>query len=274
MKLKFLGTAAAEGFPAMFCACDNCKKARKWGEKNLRTRSQAIIDDCLLIDYPADTYSHTIIHNIDLHNVKHCLITHTHGDHFYPKDLSYMKKGFASPLPEYKLTVYGSEDIAPHIEKMIPSSNSHLDFVHLNPFEPIKIDAYTVTALKAYHGTANPYIYIIEKDGKRILYAHDTDYFLPETWEYLETNNIKFDVVSLDCTEGAMDELDYHCHMCLGRNIKCRNRMLSNGLADDRTIFILNHFSHNGKSATYDEFSPIAEKENFLVSYDGMTVEI
>ena len=100
MKLKFLGTAAAEGFPAMFCSCDNCIKARALGGKNLRTRSQAIIDDCLLIDYPADTYSHTITHNIDLLNVKHCLITHIHGDHFYPKDLSYMKKGFAKPLPD------------------------------------------------------------------------------------------------------------------------------------------------------------------------------
>lgn len=185
-----------------------------------------------------------------------------------------MKKGFAKPLPNYKLTVYGSEDIAEPIEKIIPSSNSHLDFVQLNPFEPIQIGNYTITALKAYHGTAHPYIYIIEKSGKRILYAHDTDYFLEETWEYLETNHIKFDLVSLDCTEGAMEELDYHHHMCLGRNIKCRDRMINSGLADDKTIFILNHFSHNGKNASYDEFSPIAEKENFLVSYDGMTVEI
>lgn len=274
MKFTYLGTAAAEGFPAMFCACENCKKARALGGKNLRTRSQAIIDNCLLIDYPADAYAHTITHNIDLLDVKYCLITHTHGDHFYPKDLSYMKKGFAKPLPEYKLTVYGSEDIAEPIEKMIPSANGHLDYIKLNPFEPIQIGEYTVTALKAYHGTAHPYIYIIEKENKRILYAHDTDYFLDETWEYLESNNIKFDFVSLDCTEGAMEELDYNCHMCLGRNIKCRDRMLNRGLADDKTIFILNHFSHGGKSATYDELSVIAKKDNFLVSYDGMSIEI
>ena len=29
MKLKYLGTAAAEGYPAMFCNCENCKKAQK-----------------------------------------------------------------------------------------------------------------------------------------------------------------------------------------------------------------------------------------------------
>ena len=27
MKVRFLGTAAAEGWPAVFCNCENCKKA-------------------------------------------------------------------------------------------------------------------------------------------------------------------------------------------------------------------------------------------------------
>jgi phosphoribosyl 1,2-cyclic phosphodiesterase len=31
MKLNFLGTAAAEGFPAIFCNCEYCKEARKLG---------------------------------------------------------------------------------------------------------------------------------------------------------------------------------------------------------------------------------------------------
>ena len=58
MKIKFLGTCAAEGFPAMFCQCPVCEKAREKGGKNIRTRSQAVIDDTLLIDFPADTYMH------------------------------------------------------------------------------------------------------------------------------------------------------------------------------------------------------------------------
>ena len=52
MKLKYLGTAAAEGYPAMFCDCENCRKA--WIEKgrNIRRRSQAITDSELPIDFP------------------------------------------------------------------------------------------------------------------------------------------------------------------------------------------------------------------------------
>lgn len=56
MKIKYLGTAAAEGIPAIFCECANCKRSRMLGGKNIRTRSQAIIDDVLLIDFPAVVY--------------------------------------------------------------------------------------------------------------------------------------------------------------------------------------------------------------------------
>ena len=42
MKLKIYGTCAAEGFPAMFCSCTVCENARKWGGKNIRTRSQLL----------------------------------------------------------------------------------------------------------------------------------------------------------------------------------------------------------------------------------------
>ena len=31
MKIKYLGTAAAEGVPAIFCNCETCKEARKLG---------------------------------------------------------------------------------------------------------------------------------------------------------------------------------------------------------------------------------------------------
>gem|GEM_PF-4622368 len=29
MRLKYLGTAAAEAFPALFCSCEQCKAAEK-----------------------------------------------------------------------------------------------------------------------------------------------------------------------------------------------------------------------------------------------------
>ena len=82
MKLKYLGTGAAEGVPSMFCQCANCKKSRALGGRNLRTRSQALVNDELLIDFNADSYWHFIQYNIDWERVCGCIITHSHPDHF------------------------------------------------------------------------------------------------------------------------------------------------------------------------------------------------
>ena len=56
MKVKVLGTAACEGVPAMFCNCENCVKVRELKGKNLRARTQTLIESDMLVDFNADTY--------------------------------------------------------------------------------------------------------------------------------------------------------------------------------------------------------------------------
>ena len=75
MKLKILGSGGGEGFPATFCRCDNCEKARKLGGKNIRTCSQTLINDELLIDLPMDTIIHSLNNNICFGDFKNVLIT-------------------------------------------------------------------------------------------------------------------------------------------------------------------------------------------------------
>ena len=41
MKLTYLGTAAAEGIPALFCECEACRRARALGAAGIHTRSGA-----------------------------------------------------------------------------------------------------------------------------------------------------------------------------------------------------------------------------------------
>ena len=86
MKFRYLGTAAAEGWPALFCDCEACRKAAALGGKNIRTRSQALVDDKILIDFPADTLWHTLTYHLPLFSIHTCLITHSHSDHLYPAD--------------------------------------------------------------------------------------------------------------------------------------------------------------------------------------------
>ena len=109
MKIKYLGTAAAEGIPALYCQCDICKDAWIHKGKNIRTRAQALIDDKILIDFGPDTYAHVLQYEVPLDTIHHVLITHKHSDHFYPSDLLFRRPGYASKVEEEPLHVYGCE---------------------------------------------------------------------------------------------------------------------------------------------------------------------
>ena len=101
MKFKFLGTAAAEALPGPFCACERCKAARAEGGRSIRGRSQALIDDALLIDFPAETASRALQGHCDLTKVKHCLITHNHQDHLYPQEAAMLQRDFLTPKTSF-----------------------------------------------------------------------------------------------------------------------------------------------------------------------------
>lgn len=278
MKIKFLGTAAYEGIPAMFCVCESCKEARKRGGKNLRTRSQAIIDDKLLIDFPADTLIHTHMYGIDLSEIKDCLLTHTHSDHLYAEDLGMLLPGFSKTGKNLPFTFHGLYGAMLKINSYINgktfNSKGVLETKPMELFKPEQIGEYKVTALKAIHDvTSFPAFYLIEnKEGKSLLYANDTHYFCDEVWEYFEKNPVKLSFVSMDCTN-AMLPMNYIGHMCLDDNIKVKERLINMGCADENTIFCSNHFSHNGTNVLYEEYSEEAKKYGIITSYDGMEVE-
>lgn len=273
MKLRFLGTAAAEGIPSLFCRCERCKLARERGGREIRTRSQAIVNDCLLIDFPSDAFSHCTDNGIDLSVINNCIITHTHGDHTFPWEFYHLKRGNSTLPDDYEgFHLFGSVDIVEKFDAPVKQTNDRLKIHTIEPFEPFELCGMTITALKAKHGTAHPYFYMIEDGDKAILYAHDTELFPDETWDYLSARGVRFDIVSLDCTGGAAEHIEKYSHMYLGENKRCRARLQELGLADESTRFILNHFSHNGLDVNYKEFCDIAEPLGFEVSFDGMEV--
>lgn len=274
MKIKYLGTAAAEGIPALFCDCDNCKKARALGGRNIRTRSQALIDDTLLIDFPADTYMHYLQYNFPLNKIHSCLITHSHSDHLYEEDLEMRIDGFAHLTDKTPMTFYSDVDGYNRIKVILDKykmTDVKVEKIELN--KPFKVEGYTVTALRAAHGeSSSPVVFIIEKDGKTLFYSNDTSEYPESSWEYLKKLEKPLDFISLDCTE-ACGKCTYVGHLTLDRCIALREELKRVGAADDKTRFVLNHFSHNGVNVTYDEFSKISAGEGMLTAYDGLEIE-
>ncbi len=274
MRIKFLGTAAAEGWPALFCNCESCRRARELGGRDIRTRSQTLIDDELLIDFPCDTYMHVLNNKIDLSAVKVNIITHAHSDHWYPMDYEMRGGAFAHDLTSKRVTLAaGSSVLDSYREANIYEAIAeNIDVVELKPFMPQVLDGYKITAFPADHDLDNiAYTYLIEKDGQTIIYFHDTGVPYDSIFDYMEENKVHADFVSLDCTYCLGDQSRGHMGMKNCGDVK--EKLLEKGICDEKTRFYVNHFSHNG-NVTHNQMSFEGLKYGFNVSFDGCEVDM
>ncbi len=271
MKITYLGTGAYDSIPAAFCRCENCERARRLGGKNIRSHQQVLINDDLLIDLSPETHFRANILGLNLTNIKNFLITHTHEDHFYPTLITNLQPNFSTLNDGEIFHFYGSKDLNNFSSCF---ENTRAEIHTLSPFVSVKVGKYTVTPIKASHPTENPFLYIISDGVCTILYAHDTGFLPKEDFEFFKAQKIKFDFISLDCTKGDLEDLDYPSHQCLGRNVKTRERLLNDGVITADTKIVLSHFSHKGKNTVYDDFNPIAQKQGFITSFDGLEIEV
>ncbi|MBE6578499.1 MAG: hypothetical protein E7651_01685 [Ruminococcaceae bacterium] len=277
MKLTYLGTAAAEGWPALFCRCEYCVKALERGGKNLRSRSQALVNDDLLIDFPADSFSHMQQNGLNFSAVKDLLITHSHMDHFSPTDLHLRSTSYyAHNLTTPHLTLHGNERVMKLLERERITreeepNDTGITAVQVEAYKPFTAGKYRVTALPAFHAmNEKAFVYLIEDGEKTLLYLHDTGELFDEVYDYLAANKVRADLISYDCTYVALPSGGGH--MGLDSCPKVRARLESIGVVHENTVHVINHFSHNGK-LIHDELEPAAKELGFLTSYDGMVVE-
>lgn len=272
MLIKFLGTSAAEGWPALFCQCSSCQKARLLGGKNIRTRSSCIIDDQYMVDFSPDTYMHMITQNIDLTKVRKLIITHSHEDHFYANDLFMRLEPLAYINNMEPLCIYGNETVMKKFNDTRENRiiDGVLQFNEVFPYKTFKAGDAIITPLLANHTKfENCYIYIIELKGKKILYGHDTGIFPKQTWDVLKEHY--FDCIILDCTNGPTT--CGNVHMGFPENIVVKNKLIEYKSVNDETKFIITHFSHNVK-LLHDELIQMAKPYGFEVAYDGLELLI
>ena len=282
MKLTYIGTAAAEAIPGLFCECSFCEKARKLKGREYRRRSGAVINDDLMIDFSPDAYTGTLSLGIRLNELKYVIFTHSHADHFSLKELEYRRTPVYAVLPEdrEKLKVFGNRNIEDGLKKYygVYLPDQGFEFTFVPPYVPFQIGQYTVTPLSAHHcPPEDAYIYLIENNGTTLLYANDSGMLTEPTFEYLKGR--KLDIVSLDCTLGH--SLHETGHMGFKANLKVKKILEENGCIKEDTVFVSHHFSHNGLRAdepgevdwTYDNFMEMAKPHGFIMSYDGLVIE-
>ena len=273
MKITYYGTAASEGWPGIFCRCELCEQARRLGGKNIRTRSQALINDDLLLDLPPDNYLHSLYYGLELDKVRTLLITHSHSDHCYPEDLGFLGEPYSHTYEGW-LQVYGNEAVAReilHTHGALGNEKTRFEFHEAMGNIPFSTGSYTVLPLYATHAKDEQCLfYRIAQGDKAVLYAHDTGTLTEENLDVMARMPGKLSLVSLDCNSQKKRGSGYH--MGLFDAIEQKERLLDRGLADEHTIWVVNHFSHNG-GWLHEEMEAQAGRYGMLASYDGLSIE-
>lgn len=287
MGLLFLGTAAAEGIPAMYCRCQACMTARTRGGKDIRTRAAFRIGNRYQIDLGPDTNWQMHRLGIDMYDIEHLLITHTHEDHFQFEEIVAKMMSFGAGANGKPLNIYMSLSARQWLEKLIVvlyEKNMHEQQtfaeqfrVHgLEYFQSYQIGELIVETLKAGHtvrgGEESAMHYLIQfPDGRCLLYALDTGWFPDETWIFLEQRQV--DILILDCTFGARTDRPAHPkgHLDIASFVKMLEQMTDMCVINKHTRIFASHINphqgvlHDGMQKRFNE-----TQFNVTVAYDGL----
>ncbi len=272
MIVQWLGTAAAEGWPALFCQCEACREAQRRGGRDIRSRHGGLIDGRLLIDLNPDLLYQKQRFQLDLGAVEDIIITHFHSDHLTPATLGLMFPVMAHRGDRPPLRIHGSARVL----SMLDEHGGRVQLAETRDGKSFEAGGCRVTPLPAVHGgeDSQAQIYLIEKGGAALLWAHDTDLFCEAAWRILEERVTRpLSAASLDCTNGPLPHGNYFGHMGFDEDVELKRLLREKGMADEKTLFVCNHFSHNGH-VLYREAARRMAKHGFLIAYDGMTKEL
>lgn len=285
MNLTFLGTSAGEQYPGYWCRCEECEKARRLGGRNLRKNSCAWLAPDTLIDFPPEIFLQAERFGVQVIDAQHLLFTHSHEDHFCPYMLSWRRMPLDMPLPAPRsavgprfsplqtLHVYGNRPVCEGVKRWVGADPVEfaLELHLVEPFREIQAGPMRLTPVLGNHPDAGDRAlnYIIERDGKTLLYALDTGWFLPET--YAEIARHRYDLVVIEGTFGFGAESE--AHMNFRKLEDARRLFVQDGLLKPGAPFCASHICPHF-TPVHDEVAPMMAEKGITVAYDGLSVEV
>ncbi|EPF25541.1 hypothetical protein HMPREF1221_02091 [Treponema socranskii subsp. paredis ATCC 35535] len=280
IRIRYLGTGAAEGFPAPFCECAACERVRRLGGKNRKTRSCTLINEHILIDLSPDIFMQSWENRLHLSAVDTIVFTHSHDDHLDLMSLMLRCKDGATVLPSIKrdenyISIWCNDAVREKINKKFSEEKhadpSKLHFSKIAYGVPFAVGDIEFTAFEADHIKGEECCIFALSDGTHsFLYGNDTGLPPERTFDALNRYGKVFSAISLDCARGT---LPGDAHMGLAEDKTVCERLRSCGLIDASTKIYLNHFSHMCGLAP-DEFASLAEKDDMYLTHDGMVVTV
>jgi phosphoribosyl 1,2-cyclic phosphate phosphodiesterase len=289
MDLLFLGTAASEAIPSPFCRCAYCAKARQNGGKDIRTRSCFRIDGRHQIDFSPDIVPQITRAGLDLFDLEHIIITHTHDDHFDMAEI--IERECAAPEPTAPVYLYMNKRGVAWARALVAAYGGGKDaqslarfldtyrFIPTDYFETFRAGDLQLTSLKANHMAFGPDEYgqnyiVALPDGRKLLYALDTGWYGDETWEFLQGRSV--DLLAMDCTFGGSLERGIHPggHLDIRSMLLMLEKLSAIGVISNTTQLYATHFNHK-HTLMHEDMQKAFDGSGFpvVVAYDGLRMK-
>lgn len=268
MKIHLLGTGAADGVPALYSDSRVSKHARSHGGRDVRSRSAAIIDDHIKLDFGPDTWHQVMREGLDATQWTALVMTHSHADHLAIDELQYTLYPF-NPFEYCGFTIYGNAMVLSLIAEMYPAWPFEL--VQTRSFQAFEHAGMAITPVHAYHKLDEDAHNLIFQDGDAtFFYATDTGIWEEDTWDFLK--GYRVDGMVIECTEGFAPT-SYNGHLDVEECKMMVDRLRKQGTLVDSAPIFTTHHSHSG-DATYDELCAALNPSGIQVGYDGLRFEL
>jgi phosphoribosyl 1,2-cyclic phosphate phosphodiesterase len=180
MELSILGSGGCMVIPKPLCQCHVCKEAREKGGPYERTGPSAFIhDENILIDTPAEIA--TQLNRSRIEQIDHLIFTHLDPDHvegFRVVEQITLDFRTWEAYPNKYIRLLLPEPLNQGLREIRSVYGSLIDFyeeqgfVRRMPFrERVEVGKIQITAIPVDRGSHLSFIYIFEKEGKRMIYA-------------------------------------------------------------------------------------------------------
>jgi phosphoribosyl 1,2-cyclic phosphate phosphodiesterase len=282
MELSILGSGGCMVIPKPLCQCDVCKEARRKGPPFERTGPSAFIhDENILIDTPAEISFQ--LNRSRIESVDYLMFSHLDPDHIegfrvveqiaidYRTWKAYPDKEIHLVLPKVLLerlkkvhTVYGSQ-----VEYFEESG-----FIKCVPFdEKTKINDVNITALPVNRGNQISFIYIFEKQGRKVVYAPCDIKPFPENRKEVQQADLL--VIQPGIIEDGLKHQFIYPKDHISRTTLYtidETIALSKRIKAKQVLFV--HLEEYWNRSHTDYFSMRCDYDNVQFAYDGMSVKI
>lgn len=243
------------------------------GGKNIRTRSGALIDGTVKVDFGPDTCAQMQRERRDLGAITTLVFTHEHDDHFTPAELQYRKSMFVAGEQPARLQVFGNRHVMEALAARFDDPNSIAAAFEapIQPFvETVATDGTRILPVPAVH-IPDALLLRIHRGGRSLLYGHDSGPFSDESVAALGAAG-PLDAAVFDCTYGAT-ERPQGLHMGIEGVAATIDRLRDAGAVTDRTRLIATHISHQS-GLLYDRFAERLAPRGIELAYDGMAIYV